>query len=92
MKDKQRRNRARKRAETYAPRPVSSLLMYGIVGVGLAGLAWAAFSRFYDLDPFAHPIWITSSLIAAFAGAVVLWLVRSRRHTAAHRREYDKGD
>lgn len=91
MKDKQRRSEAQERAESYAPRPVSSMLMYGIVGVCLAGLAWAAFSAFYDVDPFAHPLWLAVAFPLVFVAAIALRLVRSRRHASAHRSEYDKG-
>ena len=34
----------------------SRLYMYVVVGACLAGLAWAAFTNFYDLDPFAYPL------------------------------------
>lgn len=90
MKDKKRRVEARKRAERYAPRPHSSVFMYGIVGVCIAGLAWAAFANFYDLDLFADPLWLGVALLLAFGGSMVLRDVRSRRHSAAHRREYAK--
>lgn len=90
LKDRKRRNEARKRAEKYAPRPLSSFLMYGIVGVGLAILALLAFARFYELDPFAYPLWVAAAMLLVFIGSIVLRLVRSRRHAAAHRREYDK--
>lgn len=91
MEDKQRKKEARERAESYAPRPVSSALMYGVVGACLAGLAWVAFSAFYDVDPFAHPLWISTVFLFVFAGSIALRLVRSRRHASAHQREYDKG-
>jgi hypothetical protein len=92
MKDGKRRVEARKRAEGYAPRPLSSVFMYGIVGACLAGLAWAAFTGFYGLDPFAHPLWLAAALLLAFAGALMLRIVRDRRHHAAHRREYARTD
>lgn len=91
MKEKQRRSEARDRAEAYAPRPVSSVLMYGIVGVCLAALAWVGFSRFYDIDPAAHPLWMAIVFLLVFVGAIALRLLRSRRNTSAQRREYDKG-
>lgn len=90
MRDKQRKNDARRRAESYAPRPASSVLMYGIVGVGLAALAWVAFSRFYGLEPFAHPLWMAIAFLVVFIGSIALRLVRSRRHESAHRQEYEK--
>lgn len=90
MKDPARKDASRRRAETYAPRPQSSLLMYGLVGVLLAGLVLIAFSRFYDVAPLAHPVWIGAVLLVVFAGSIVLRVIRSRRHAAAHRREYDK--
>ncbi len=91
MKDRKRRKEAQERAEHYAPRPASSVLMYGVVGVCLAGLAWAAFSRFYDLEFFARPIAMAFIFLLVFAGSIALRLLRSRRHASAHRREYDKG-
>jgi hypothetical protein len=90
MKDKKRRGDARRLAEEYAPRPISSYLMYGIVGVSLAGLGLYAFANFYDVDPLAYPLWIALSLVAVFAGSIGLRMARTRRHEAAHRREYNK--
>jgi hypothetical protein len=92
MKDRKRRIEARKRAEDYAPQPLTSLFMYGVVGACLAGLAWAAFANFYDLNPFAEPFWLAAALILAFGGAMALRVARGRRHNAAHRHEYDKMD
>lgn len=91
MKDRKRKKEAQERAENYAPRPVSSVLMYGIVGASLAGLIWIAFSRFYDIDPLAYPLWMAIVLALVFVGSMALRLLRSRRHSKAHRREYDKG-
>ena len=91
MKDRKRREEARERAENYAPRPVTSVLMYGVVGVCLAGVAWLAFSRFYDLELFAHPGWMALIFLLVFVGSIALRLLRSRRHASAHRHEYDKG-
>jgi hypothetical protein len=90
MKDKKRRVEARKRAEGYAPKPLSSVFMYGVVGACLAGLAWAAFTNFYDLDPFAYPLWLGVALLLAFGGSMILRDARGRRHVVAHRREYAK--
>jgi len=91
MKDKKRRKEAQERAENYAPRPDTSVLMYGVVGVCLAGVAWAAFTRFYDLEFFAYPVWMAVVFLLVFAGSIALRMLRSRRHASAHRREYDKG-
>lgn len=90
MKDRKRREEAQERAEHYAPRPVTSKLMYGVVGVCLAGLAWAAFTRFYDLEFFAYPVSMVVVFLLVFAGSIALRLLRSRRHASAHQREYDK--
>jgi len=90
MKDRKRRVASRIRAEEYAPRPQSSWLMYGVIGVVLGCLALVAFARFYDVSPLGYPIWIAAVLLAVFAASIVLRLLRSRRHSAAHRREYDK--
>ncbi len=90
MRDEKRRNKARIVAEAYAPRPVSSPFMYGIVGVSLAVLALAVLAGFYDFDPFAYPIPALAGLLAAFGGSLVLRWLRSRQHDVAHRREYNK--
>ena len=90
MKDQKRRVASRIRAEEYAPRPQSSVLMYGAVGVVLGCLALVAFARFYDVSPLGYPIWIAAVLLAVFAGSIALRMFRSRRHSVAHRREYDK--
>lgn len=90
MKDRMRRNEAQRRAEEYAPRPFSSFLMYGIVGVGLAFLTLVALARFYGLDLFAYPLWVAAALVLALIVSIALRLVRSRRHEAARRREYDR--
>jgi len=90
MKDEKRRSVARRVAEEYAPRPISSYLMYGIVGACLAGLGLYAFAVFYDVDLIDYPAWIALALLLAFIGSIALRMVRSRRHAAAHRHEYDK--
>jgi hypothetical protein len=92
MRDDKRRAEARKRAEGYAPKPLSSVFMYGVVGTCLAGLAWAAFTNFYELDPFAYPLWLGVALLLAFGASMVLRDVRGRRHVVAHRREYAKSE
>jgi hypothetical protein len=90
MQDEKRRDEAQVAAEVYAPRPVSSPLMYGIVGASLAALVVAAFAGFYDLDPLAYPFSVLSGVVVAFIGALVLRRVRLRQHDFAHRREYNK--
>jgi hypothetical protein len=90
MKDRQRKDASRMRAEAYAPRPQSSLLTYGIVGVLLAGLALIAFARFYDVILLAYSAWIAAGLPLAFAASIVLRMVRSRRHATAYREEYER--
>jgi hypothetical protein len=90
MKDEKRKRDARERAELYAPRPVSSVLMYGVVGVATAGLALVSFARFYDLEALAHPVWVAVALLSVFVASMGLWYVRNRRHRTAYRHEYDK--
>ena len=90
MKDDKRRGAARKLAEGYAPRPISSLLMYGIVGSSAAGIGLVAVASFYDVDPLAHPLWVAAILLTVFVGSMVFRMIRSRRHAAAHRHEYRK--
>jgi hypothetical protein len=64
--------------------------MYGVVGVVLGALALVALGRFYSVSPLAYPMWIAAVLLAVFAGSIAVRIVRTRRHAAAHRREYDK--
>ncbi len=90
MKDDARRQAARQAAQEYAPRPESGLAMYAAVGIVLSGLALLLFGRFYDIDMLTHPLWAFGLVGVVFAGAICLWLVRSRRHKQAHRIEYDR--
>jgi protein-S-isoprenylcysteine O-methyltransferase Ste14 len=90
MRDETRRDAAREAAEGYAPKPMDGSLMYGFVGVVLALLALFAFSRFYDSDLSIHPLVAIAVIATAFAAAVILRIVRQKRHDTAHRAEYDK--
>jgi len=90
MKDQRRRRAARKVAQVYAPRPESSLAMYAAIGIVLGGLSVLLFGQFYGIDPLAHPVEGLTFIVLVLAGATGLWLLRKRRHTRAHRAEYNK--
>lgn len=90
MKDKARREASQEVANSYAPRPQHSLVMYAVVGAVLAGLALILFGQFYTIDMAAHPVKAAATIISIAAGAIVVWIVRLRQHNNAHRREYDK--
>ena len=90
MKDPVRKEAAREVAEGYAPRPQDGFVMYGAVGILLAGLALFAFGRFYDFDFSFHPLLAVAVIAVGCVGALVLLVIRRRRHRTAHQAEYDK--
>jgi hypothetical protein len=92
LKERARKNTARTIAETYAPRPKSSAVMYAVLGVMSAGLGLTVFGKFYAVDVIAHPVWISGIVASAVTLAVILWIVRTRRNDAARGAEYDKLD
>jgi hypothetical protein len=75
MKNRKRRDEARHAAERIAPGPQSSFLMHGIVGTGLAILAIVAVGRFYNVDPFAVPVWAGAIVLIALVWSVLLRLI-----------------
>ena len=89
MKNAARKERARLRAEAYAPRPTDSSLLYGIVSASAVLLAMLAFGAFYEINLWSQPL-ITVALVAlAFATGIVLRRLKMGRHRSAHRVEYD---
>jgi uncharacterized membrane protein YeaQ/YmgE (transglycosylase-associated protein family) len=90
MKERARKNTARTIAETYAPQPKSGAFMYAVLGTMCAGLCLIIFGKFYAVDVIAHPAWISGIVVSAITAAVILWVVRNRRHEAARGAEYDK--
>ena len=89
MKDESRKVAAKEIANSYAPQPQDGFILYATVGTVLAGTAIFGFGRFYGLELAVYPISILATLISAGLCAIILRAVRSRRHAAAHRKEYD---
>jgi len=89
--DEVKTERARHMAEAYAPKPADGMMMYGMVGAGLAILSLFAFSRFYEIDFSLNPLTPLLVVSAVCAGALVLRALRMRRHERACKAEYDKG-
>lgn len=90
MKNQERKDAAQAVANTYAPKPEDGHLMYAAVGIMLAGLFALILSGFYNIDLSSHPILIAAVAVFAGVGALILRIVRKRRHTKAHKAEYDK--
>ena len=88
MKEMKRRDEAEKAAELYAPKPQSTILIYGLVSICICGLALIAFGRFYSVDVLQYPLAVARVFIAIFVAGMVLHRSRSGRHTRAHRAEY----
>jgi len=77
-------------AQGYAPRPETNLMMYVVVGIGLAIIALALFGQFYEIEVASHPAWYAPFIILISVVAILLWFVRRHRHNKAHRAEYDR--
>ncbi len=90
ISDEVRKENATEMAEGYAPKPIDSSVMYGLVGIGIAGLALFAFNRFYGFDFSLHPFLALLIIAAVCVGALVLRALRTRRHGRAWKTEYDK--
>lgn len=78
MLERQRETNARAAANNYAPRPVGSSLLYGLIAVTLVGLAMMIVSIFYGADIAAFPTFTGVTLAGAFIAGVILR--RRRRH------------
>jgi hypothetical protein len=87
--DEMRTERARNTAQVYAPSPADGVIMYGVVGAGLAFLSLFAFSRFYEIDFSLHPLPAVLVVAVVCAGTLVLRALRTRRHKRACKVEYD---
>lgn len=92
MADKQRETQARAAANNYAPKPVGSSLLYGLIAVTLVGLAMIIFSIFYGANIAAFPVVIGIILAAAFIAGVILRRRRRHIHGLAYTREYGRHD
>lgn len=88
MSDRIRQSNARSAADQIAPRPGGSVMTYGLVGIALAGLAMAAFGKFYTIDLLAYPVLVTGLMSFAFASGVGLRKARQIRHHNAYKAEY----
>lgn len=88
--DDARRLVAREAAETYAPRPTSSLAMYFLIGVVLAVLTVAGFGEFYSIDMQLHLGWSLLFVFLIGASAIFLWFSRMRRNNEAQQDEFNR--
>lgn len=89
MSDK-RLKQARAAANRYAPRPKSSLLMYGVVAIVLLALAFWMIDSFYKLDLLRFPVLLTIALIVSFVGGMLIRQMRMRRHLVAFDDEFQR--
>ena len=89
MKDPDRKEDARQRAEEYAPRPRDSRALYGVVAASVALVAAIAVGRFYAIDLGGQLLSLTVITVLAFGAGLVVRRVRMHRHRKAHRAEYD---
>lgn len=89
MKNLQLKEAARRRAERYAPAPVDTRLMYGVVAASMMLVATIAAAAFYGLELEAHLSAVAALASAAFIGGLLVRIVQVSRHRRAHRFEYD---
>lgn len=75
--------RATERAERYAPIPVNTALVSGIVGIGVVSIAIAAFTGFYSVDATSHWTIFIPLLALGFFIPFASSFVRLRRHKRA---------
>lgn len=92
MAAKQRETNARAVANSYAPKPVGSSLLYGMIAASLAGLAMMTFSIFYDADITTFPSVIGIIFGGAFIAGVILRRRRRHLHGLAYAHEYNRQD
>lgn len=90
MLEGQREASARAAANSYAPKPVGSSLLYGLIAVTLVGLAMIIFSIFYGTNIAAFPIIIGIILAGAFVAGVILRRRRRHLHGLAYTQEYHR--
>lgn len=90
MLERQREANARVAANSYAPKPVGSSLLYGLIAVTLVGLAMIIFSIFYGANITAFPVIIGIILACAFTAGVMLRRRRRHLHGLAYTHEYDR--
>lgn len=92
MVDKKRETNARAAANKYAPKPLGSSLVYGLIAVTLVGLAMIIFSIFYGANIAAFPAVLWIILAGAFVAGVILRRRRRHLHGIAYAQEYDRRD
>ena len=88
MLQRQRETKARDAANNYAPKPVGSSLLYGMIAVTLAGLVMMIFSSFYRANITSYPVIIGIILASAFISGVILRRRRRHLHGLAYAHEY----
>lgn len=89
---KHRETNALVAANSYAPKPVGSSLLYGLIAVTLVGLAMIILSIFYGANIAAFPAIIGIILAGAFTAGVMLRRRRRRLHGLAYAHEYNRRD
>lgn len=85
-----RSNDSRSAAELYAPMPVGSSILYGLIAVVILGMVLWSVGLFYGLNFLAHPALLIGTGAAAFVCGVLLRKLRKSRHNDAYRHEYQK--
>jgi len=88
MKDRLRREQAQSRAETYAPRPKDTRLIYVIIAVSMLLVGMVALGAFYNIDLWKQPAVVLLLVAVASVAALVLRWRQTHRHNQAHRYEY----
>ncbi len=91
MRNNERREAARLRAEAYAPMPQDTRMMYGLVSVSLLFLGLVGIGWFYSVDLWREPLAIAGLVALAFGLGLLARRVTMERHRSAHRVEYDRG-
>lgn len=86
----ERQANARAAANSYAPEPVGSSLLYGLIAVTLVSLAMMIFSIFYGANIAAFPIVIGIILACAFVAGAILRRRRRHLHGLAYTQEYHR--
>jgi hypothetical protein len=89
MKDLRRKETARRIAEAYAPAPVDTRLMYGVVAAALMLVATIAAGAFYAVDLAQHVVTVALLTLGAFAAGLANRHLQASRHHRAHRSAYD---
>jgi hypothetical protein len=83
MTNEQRHDLASRRAEEYAPTPVNSALVSGIVGSTAVGMFGAALAGFYSINVSRYWIVFTILVVLGFAIPFGSSAYRRRKHIRA---------